>query len=54
VELFRDLLPESVGVDACGGIRTAESAEIMINAGAARVGTSHAVDIIKEFASDKD
>jgi deoxyribose-phosphate aldolase len=54
VELFRDLLPESVGVDASGGIRTAEDAELMINAGAARIGTSHAVDIIKEFSSKKD
>ena len=54
MELFRDLLPESVGVDASGGIRTAEDAELMINAGAARIGTSHAVDIIKEFSSDRD
>ncbi len=54
VELFRDLLPESVGVDASGGIHTAEDAELMINAGAARIGTSFAVDIIKEFSSDKD
>jgi deoxyribose-phosphate aldolase len=54
VELFRDLLPESVGVDASGGIRTAEDAELMINAGAARIGTSFAVDIIKEFSADKD
>lgn len=54
VELFRDLLPESVGVDASGGIRTAEDAELMINAGAARIGTANAVDIIKEFSSDKE
>jgi deoxyribose-phosphate aldolase len=54
VELFRDLLPESVGVDASGGIKTAEDAEVMINAGAARIGTSNAVSIIKEFSSDKD
>jgi deoxyribose-phosphate aldolase len=54
VELFRDLLPESVGVDASGGIHTAEDAELMINAGAARIGTSHAVEIIKEFSSDRD
>jgi deoxyribose-phosphate aldolase len=26
----------------------------MINAGAARIGTAHAVDIIKEFSADKD
>ncbi|MCX8032086.1 MAG: deoxyribose-phosphate aldolase [Thermoleophilia bacterium] len=54
VELFRDLLPEGVGVDASGGICTAEQAELMINAGAARIGTSHAVEIIKEFAAHKD
>jgi deoxyribose-phosphate aldolase len=54
VELFRDLLPESVGVDASGGIRTADDAELMINAGAARIGTHHAVDIIKEFSSDRE
>ena len=40
------------------GLRTAsaraEDAELMINAGAARIGTSHAVDIIKEFSADRD
>jgi deoxyribose-phosphate aldolase len=54
VELFRDLLPESVGVDASGGIRTAEDAELMINAGAARIGSSNAVDIIKQFSTDRE
>ena len=34
--------------------RTAEDAELMINAGAARIGTSFAVDIIKEFSAEKD
>lgn len=52
VELFRDLLTEDVGVKASGGIRTAADAELMINSGAARIGTSHAVEIIKEFTSD--
>ena len=41
-------------MDASGGIRTAEDAELMINAGAARIGTSHAVEIIKEFSSDRE
>lgn len=50
VELFRDLLSENVGVKAAGGIRTAEDAELMINAGAARIGTSSAVAIIKGFS----
>ncbi len=54
VELFRDLLSENVGVKAAGGIRTADDAEVMINAGAARIGTSHALDIIRGFSADKD
>ncbi len=54
VELLRDELSENLGVKAAGGIRTAEDAETMINAGAARLGTSHAVDIINEFAEQKE
>ena len=54
VELLRDELSESLGVKAAGGIRTAEDAETMINAGAARLGTSHAVDIMEEFAEHKE
>lgn len=54
VELFRDLLPEGVGVKASGGIVTADDAELMINAGAARLGTSHAVQIMREFAGERE
>jgi deoxyribose-phosphate aldolase len=54
VELFRDLLSENVGVKASGGIRTADDAELMINAGAARIGTSHAVEIMRNFSSDRE
>lgn len=54
VELFRDLLSESVGVKAAAGIVTAEDAEVMINAGAARLGTSHAGAIIKEFSTGRE
>ncbi len=54
VELFRDLLSEGVGVKAAGGIRSPEDAELMINAGAARIGTSHAVSIITQFAGGRD
>lgn len=53
VELFRDLLPEGVGVKAAGGIATLDDAELMINAGAARIGTSHAVDIVKQFRGEE-
>lgn len=54
VELLRDELSENLGVKASGGIQTAADAEAMINAGAARLGTSHAVDIISGFAEQKD
>jgi deoxyribose-phosphate aldolase len=54
VELLRDELSENLGVKAAGGIRTADDAETMINAGAARLGTSHAVDIMNEFAEHKE
>lgn len=54
IELLRDELSENLGVKASGGIVTAEDAETMINAGAARLGTSHAVDIMNEFAEQKE
>lgn len=53
VELLRDELSESLGVKAAGGIRTAEDAETMINAGAARLGSSNAVAIMSEFSEQK-
>ena len=49
VELLRDELSEDLGVKASGGILTSDDAEAMINAGAARLGTSHAVEIISGF-----
>ncbi len=54
VELLRDELSENLGVKAAGGIVTAEDAETMINAGAARLGTSHAVEIMERFTEPKD
>ncbi len=53
VELLRDELSEGIGVKAAGGIVTDEDAETMINAGAARLGTSSAVAIMKEFSETK-
>ncbi len=49
VELLRDALGEHVGVKASGGIRTLHDTELMINAGAGRIGTSSSVQIMKEF-----
>lgn len=49
VELMREALPESVGVLASGGVRTAAEVQEMICAGAARVGTARAVDVLEEI-----
>ena len=48
VELLRDCLDERIGVKASGGIRTMRDVELMLNAGASRIGTSSGVAIIKE------
>jgi deoxyribose-phosphate aldolase len=49
VELLRDELGEAIGVKASGGIRTVRDVELMINAGAARIGTSAGVSIVREL-----
>jgi deoxyribose-phosphate aldolase len=49
VELLRECLDDHIGVKASGGIRTFHDVELMINAGAVRVGTSAGVAIMKEL-----
>ncbi|HMK92201.1 MAG TPA: deoxyribose-phosphate aldolase, partial [Thermoleophilia bacterium] len=49
VELLRDALSERVAVKASGGIRTCDDVTRMINAGAARIGTSAGAEIMREF-----
>jgi deoxyribose-phosphate aldolase len=49
VELMRESLPGDVGVKAAGGIRTLAETEAMVEAGAARVGTSAAPAIVREL-----
>ena len=49
VELLRDSLGEEIGVKASGGIRTVRDVELMINAGASRIGTSAGVAIVREL-----
>jgi deoxyribose-phosphate aldolase len=46
VELLRECLPESVGVKACGAIETLADVEAMVNAGAGRIGSAAAVEIL--------
>jgi len=53
VELMRDCLAEHVGVKASGGIRTYADAALMINAGAARIGTSTGVQIMRDFLGER-
>jgi deoxyribose-phosphate aldolase len=50
VEVLRDYLPETVGVKAAGGVETLEEALTIINAGAGRVGSASALDILSEAA----
>jgi deoxyribose-phosphate aldolase len=50
VELLRECLPENVGVKACGGIETLDDVVAMINAGAGRIGSAAAVEILERAA----
>ena len=49
IELIRKHLPSNVGIKASGGIKTLADVQIMIAAGADRIGTSSGVAIMKEF-----
>ena len=46
VALIREVVGDSLGVKASGGIRTAEAARKMIEAGATRIGASASVQIV--------
>jgi deoxyribose-phosphate aldolase len=49
VRLMRSQVGDRIGIKASGGIRDLETTLAMIAAGATRIGTSQAVDIIHEF-----
>jgi deoxyribose-phosphate aldolase len=46
VELLRECLSENVGVKACGGIETLEDVQAMVNAGAGRIGSAAALELL--------
>ena len=46
VKLMRETVSQFCGVKASGGIRDAETAKAMIEAGASRIGTSSGVTIV--------
>ncbi|MBR7064787.1 MAG: deoxyribose-phosphate aldolase [Treponema sp.] len=49
VKIMRETVGNDFGVKASGGIRSAESARAMVNAGASRIGTSSGVKIISDW-----
>ncbi len=52
VELMRRVLPARVRIKASGGIRSAADAAAMLQAGAARLGTSSALAIVNELEAN--
>ncbi|MDA8335455.1 MAG: deoxyribose-phosphate aldolase [Peptococcaceae bacterium] len=52
VQLMRKTVGPSIGVKAAGGIRTLQDALAMLQAGATRLGTSHADRILDELGPD--
>src|SRR5262249_60251033 len=51
VSLMRGVVGDRAGVKASGGIRTAATAQAMIEAGANRLGTSAGVAIVRELGA---
>ena len=49
IKLMKDIVGNSVGVKAAGAIRDLETALLMIEAGATRIGTSSGIRIIEEL-----
>ncbi len=47
IMLMKKVLPADVGIKASGGIKSFESAEALIHAGASRIGTSSGVSIVQ-------
>lgn len=48
VRLLRQVLPDQIQIKASGGIRTAEQAKSLLDAGASRIGTSKGFEILGE------
>jgi deoxyribose-phosphate aldolase len=54
VALMRKTVGPDIGVKASGGVRSADDAEKMIEAGATRIGASSGVKIVQGLTSDAD
>ena len=54
IALMRKTVGPDIGVKASGGVRSAEDAQKMIEAGATRIGSSSGAAIVNGFTSDSD
>ncbi len=54
ISLFKEEVEDKIGIKASGGVRNIEDADIMIECGATRLGTSGGVQIIKGENSKTD
>lgn len=54
IALMRETVGPTIGVKASGGVRSAEDAKNMIEAGATRIGASSGIAIVKGLVSDSD
>ncbi len=54
IALMRKTVGPTIGVKASGGVRSAEDAKNMIDAGATRIGASSGIAIVKGLVSDSD
>lgn len=54
IALMRKTVGSNIGVKASGGVRSADDAQKMIDAGATRIGASSGIAIVKGLTSDSD
>ncbi|NRG45412.1 deoxyribose-phosphate aldolase [Bacillus sp. CRN 9] len=54
IALMRKTVGPDIGVKASGGVRSAEDAQAMIEAGATRIGASSGIAIVQGLTSDSD
>jgi len=54
IKLMRETVGPNIGVKASGGVRSAEDAKAMIDAGATRIGASSGVLIVQGLTSNSD
>ncbi len=51
VKLIKDVVGDSMGIKASGGIRDIDTLEELIKAGASRIGTSSSMDFVRQYVN---